>query len=89
MNKHILLGLLLVPCLSNAMAPATVKRLEFNNTTVYMQGDELITQEMTLAGYVYTKRSYSSSQQCWTRASEGEQAKNRFDELEDAYNKQN
>ena len=86
MNKSILLGLLLVPCVSHAMDPLVV-RVSTNTRTTYGKGMERAERKTTAAGYMYRayKINLSAEMEC---TAQGAAAAEKFEEFEKAYNAQ-
>jgi len=86
MIKRILLGLLLAPCLSNAMAPMHVRKLEGALQTAYRTDAQQVVRRDTIAGPTYTlSRYYAGS---WVHVAEGNTAAKVFEKLEADYERQ-
>lgn len=91
MNKQILLGLLLVPCLGNAMCEPPINKHEDTYLTRYIRGTRVAKREYTLAGVIYSSgtvigNSIENSVIVYTTT--GDKALEVFQELEDIYERQ-
>ena len=87
MNKHILLGLLLVPCVShamNTMSEIPVTKHSLDGDTAYKRDIFMAYQE----GATYKASMFRSDKQCWTSIAKGNEAAVVFNELKNTYEQQ-
>jgi hypothetical protein len=98
MLKYILLGFLLVPCLSNAMENSRTliihgiekvrtQIIEGKNKTTYLKGNMTATRELTHGGWIYYATIDCSPGVSWILTDQG--SAKWFHKLEEDYDNQN
>ena len=86
MNKSILLGLLLMPCLAHTMCEPSVTKHGDGSTIIYIRGDKAAKREQTLVGITYASGVACAGTILYTRKDRA--AHEMFDDLKDAYDRQ-